>query len=77
MVMNLISGMNEHEELKNILHADDLAVVAASKEDPQKTLHEWNNIFRKHGFQMNLKKNEVMWMWIERPVSSGQVAYLG
>ena len=50
MVMNLISGKeSEQEELKKILYADDLAVVAYNKEDLQKTLQEWNNTFRKLG----------------------------
>ena len=39
MVMNLISGkVYKQEELKTILYADDLAVVADNKEDLQKTL---------------------------------------
>ena len=43
MVMNLISGkVSEQEELKKILYADDLAVVADNKEDLQKTLQEWS-----------------------------------
>ena len=41
MVMILISGkVSEQEELKKILYADDLAVVADNKEDLQKTLQE-------------------------------------
>ena len=63
MVMSLISGkVSEQEELKKILYADDLAVVADKKEDLQKTLQEWNNSFRKHGLRMNLEKTEVMWI---------------
>ena len=63
MVMNLISGkVSEQEELKKILYADDLAVVADNKKDLQKTLQEWSNTFRKHGLQMNLEKTEVMWI---------------
>ena len=39
MVMNLISGkVYKQEELKTILYANDLAVVADNKEDLQKTL---------------------------------------
>ena len=45
MVMNLISG--NVSDLKKIVYADDLAVVADNKEDLQKTLQEWSNIFRK------------------------------
>ena len=63
MVMNLISGkVSEQEELKNILYADDLAVVADNKEDLQKTLQEWSNTFRTHGLRMNLEKTKVMWI---------------
>ena len=63
MVMNLITEkVSEQEELKKILYADDLAVVADNKEDLQKTLQEWNNTFRKQGLRMNLEKTEVMWM---------------
>ena len=63
MVMSLISGkVYEQEELKKILYADDLAMVADKKEDLQKTLEEWNNTFRKHGLRLNLEKTEVMWI---------------
>ena len=63
MVMNLISGkVSEQEELKEILYADDLAVVADNKEDLQKILQEWSNAFKKHALQMNLEKTEVMWI---------------
>ena len=41
---------------------DDLAVVVDSKEEIQKTLQEWNKIFRKHGFRINLEQTEVMWI---------------
>ena len=62
MVMHLISGKaSEQEELK-MLYADDLAVVADTKDDLQKTLHEWSKPFRKHGNRMNLEKREVMWI---------------
>ena len=63
MLMNLISGkVSDQEELKKILYADDLAVVADNKDDLQKTLQEWSNTFRKHGLRMNLEKTEVMWI---------------
>ena len=63
MVMNLISAkVSEQEELKKLLYADDLVVVADNKEDLHKTLQEWSNTFRKHGIRMNLDKREVMWI---------------
>ena len=63
MVMNLISGkVSEQNELKKILYADDIVVVADTKEELQKTLREWNNIFGKHGIRMNPEKTEVMWI---------------
>ena len=62
-VMNLISGkVSEQEELKKILYTDDLAVVADTTDDLQKTLQEWSNTFRKYGLRMNLEKTEVMWI---------------
>ena len=61
MVMNVICGkVSEQEELKNILYAHELPVMADNKEDQQKALQEWNNTFRKHGLRMNLEKTEVM-----------------
>ena len=36
--------------------------MADNKEDLQKTLQEWSNIFRKHGLRMNLEKTEVIWI---------------
>ena len=63
MVMSLISGkVSEREELKKIIYAYDLAVVADNKEDLQKASQEWNNTFRKHGLRMKLEKTEVMWI---------------
>ena len=63
LVMNLISGnVYEQEELKKILYADDIAVVADDKENLQKKLQEWSNTFRKQGLRMNLEKTEVMWI---------------
>ena len=37
-------------------------MVADNKEDLQKTLQEWSNVFRKHGLRMNLEMTEVMWI---------------
>ena len=49
-MMNLISGkVSEQEELKKVLYAHDLAVVADNKEDLQKTLQEWSNTFNESG----------------------------
>ena len=43
-------------------YVDTLAVVADSNEELRKTLQEGNNIFRKHGFQVNLEKTKVTWI---------------
>ena len=52
MVMNLISGkVSKQEEIKKILYADDVAMVANNKDDLQKALQEWNDTFRKHGLR--------------------------
>ena len=45
MVMNLIGGMmSEQKEPNKLSYADDLAMVADSKEELHKTLHEWSNL---------------------------------
>lgn len=53
-MIDLISGkVSEQLELKKILYADDLAVVADGKDELQKTVQEWSNIFSKHSLRMN------------------------
>ena len=43
------------------MYADDLAIIAESKQDLQEVLVEWKGVFEKHGLRMSLEKTEVMW----------------
>ena len=43
-----------------IVYADDLVIVAEHREELQGALEEWNEMFKKHGLNMNLDKTEVM-----------------
>ena len=48
--------------MKKIMYADDLVIVAEHREELQDALEEWNEMFKKHGLNMNLDKTEVMWV---------------
>ena len=48
------------------MYADDLVIVAEHREELQGALHEWNELFKKHGLKMNLDKTEVMWVGKQR-----------
>ena len=42
------------------MYADDLVIVAEHREELQGALQEWNDMFKKHGLNMNLDNTEVM-----------------
>ena len=46
--------------MKKQLYADDLALVANSKQELQEPLEEWNRLFTRHGLKINLEKTEVL-----------------
>ena len=46
--------------MKKLLYADDLALVANSKQELQETMEEWNGLFTKHGLKHNVDKTEVL-----------------
>ena len=48
--------------LRELIYADDLAVVADSEADLQEQLVEWKEIFGKHGLRVGLEKTEVLWV---------------
>ena len=48
------------------MYADDLVIVAEHREEWQGALEEWNDMFEKHGLNMNLDKTEVMWVGKQR-----------
>ena len=47
-------------------NADDLAIIAESKQDLQEVLEEWKGVFEKHRLRMSLEKTEVMWVGQQR-----------
>ena len=48
------------------MYADKVVIVAKHREELQGALHEWNELFKKHGLKMNLDKTEVMWVEKQR-----------
>ena len=67
MVMEIISRtINTKDILRKMMHADDLAIIAESKQDLQEVLEEWKGVFEKHGLKMSLEKTEVMWIGHQR-----------
>ena len=42
------------------MHGDDLVIVTEHREELQVALEEWNEMFKRHGLNMNLDKTEVM-----------------
>ena len=67
MVMEIISRkINTKDILRKKMYADDLAIIAESKQDLQEVLEEWKGVFKKHGLRMSLEKTEVMWIGHQR-----------
>ena len=54
------------------MYADDTLIVAEHREKSQGALEEWNEMFNKHGLNMNLDKTEVMWVGKQRVESNGK-----
>ena len=50
------------------MYADDLAIIAESKQDLQEVLEEWKEVFEKHGLRTSLEKTDVMWVGHKREV---------
>ena len=42
------------------MYADNIVIVAEHREELQGALEEWNEMFTKHGLNMNLDTTEVM-----------------
>ena len=67
MVMELISKkISMKDVLRKMMYADDLAIIAESKQEIQEVLEEWKEVFKKHGLRMKLEKTEVMWVGHQR-----------
>ena len=48
------------------MYADDLAIIAESKQELQEVLEEWKGVFKNHGLRMSLQKTEVKWVGQQR-----------
>ena len=67
MVMALISRkISTKDVLRKVMYADDLAMIADSKQELQEVLEEWKRVFKKHGLRMSREKTEVMWVGHQR-----------
>ena len=67
MVMEIISRkISTKDILRKMMYADDLAIIAESKQDLQEVLEECKGVFEKHGLRMSLEKTEVMWVGHQR-----------
>ena len=57
MVMGLISRkISTKDVLRKMMCADDLAIIAESKQELHEVLEEWKGVFKKHGLRMSLQK---------------------
>ena len=57
MVMELISKkISTKDVLRKTMYADDLVIIAESKQKLQEVLEEWKGVFKKHGLRMSLEK---------------------
>ena len=66
MVMEISSRkISTKDILRKMMYADDLAIIAKSKQDLQEVLEEWKGVFEKHGLRMSLEKIEV-WVGHQR-----------
>ena len=67
MVMEIISRkISSKDILRKMMYADDLAIIAESKQELQEVLEEWKGVFEKHGLRISLEKTEVMWIGHQR-----------
>ena len=52
--------------LMKMMYADDLPIIAESKQELQEMLEEWKGLYKKRGLRMSLEKTEVMWVAQQR-----------
>ena len=58
----IIRKISTTDALRKIMYADDIVIVAEHREELPGALEEWNDMFKKHGLNMNIDKTEVMWV---------------
>ena len=63
MVVALISRkISIKDFLRKGMYANDLAMIADTKQELQELLEEWKWVFKKHGPIMRREKTEEMWV---------------
>ena len=63
MVVALISRkISIKYVLRKGMYANDLAMIADTKQELQELLEEWKGVFKKHGPIMRREKTEEMWV---------------
>ena len=63
MVVALISRkISMKDVLRKGMYANDLAMIADTKQELQELLEEWKWVFKKHGPIMRREKTEEMWV---------------
>jgi hypothetical protein len=60
VVMDVVSESVAREELWEMLYADDLCILAESKEDMENRVREWQEVLERNGLKVNERKTEVM-----------------
>ena len=49
-----------------MMYADDMPIIAESKQELQEMLEEWKGLYKKRGLRMSLEKTKVMWVGHQR-----------
>ena len=60
MIMDFVSKRLPSENLKNLIYADDVAIVAESHAELQQRVSGWYNELRSFGMKVSVDKTEVM-----------------
>ena len=48
--------------VRKMMYADDLAIIAESKQEIQEVMESWKRVFKKHGLRIGLGKTDLMWV---------------
>ena len=62
------------DAMKELRHADDLALMTNGKHELQETVEEWNGLFTRHGLKINIEKTEVLHIDHQREVLDIELA---
>ena len=50
------------DDLRKGMYANDLAMIADTKQELQEVLEEWKRVFKKHGPIMSRERTENIWV---------------